>query len=1628
MTRVTRVLSGNHQGRRCEGRLPVRHAGHCVFCLLLSVSLILAACASGGGGAPPPTTNPSLAIADFNPKSASEGTLITVTGSNFAPSGSPPPQVTLSKQGGGSLNAPLSTFSGTSLSIVIPAGAATGPLVVTAGTQTATSASVLTVTTSSSFALGIAPMAGNLIPGQSTTFSVSINSSNGFNELATLAVAGMPSGVTASFMPNTISAGQISVLTISAPANQATGTSTLTLSASASIDGQAVTQSATASLQVTGVTTSFIGRTVVDDSKEIPIGGVTIKFLGVDDKGNITGCSANTRSDAGGNFALTQLPAACTGPQLISYDGSTATSPAGKYAGVNLSYTLTSDQVTTSPVLIHLPRIDNAETVQVKQNAPADQVLTFQTIPGLVVTVYAGTKFSLDDGSQPNPFPLVGIEIPVDRLPDAIPTSGMLTPFIVAFQPANAVSSQPVAVNFPNPLNVSPGQTATFVTLDPTRGFMVPYGTGTVSNDGTQFVADPDPSHVGHAYGLVHFDWHGPAFGPPPPGNVANPSSDPIGPKAGDPVDVASGLLVLTNTDLAMGGARGQIAINRIYRSISTNPGPFGFGTNHNYGYSLDLTAFNGGGNTIDLFLPDGNRFRLIEQADKSFVNTTVPGMLGAVLTSPSLGTFNLRWKNGTTYQFQKLGPFVANLNSITDSNGNVITLVRTKVVLAPQIIQIIDPVGRALTLSYDSLNRITSIADPIGQTVRYTYNSQGTLSTVTDPAGGVTTYTYDPLNHLTQITDPRGIIFLQNTYDVSGRVVKQVHGDGGVTKFSYTLLNPTVVPGVLSICNDCLSPVIAATVTDPLGNLTSYRFSPQGYLLNETNALGQITAYTRDPRNGLPSSITDPLNRTTTFIYGPFGDLISVTRLDGTTDAATTLFAYDPVFSRLTRITDPLGHTLSIGRDAFGNPISITDALHHQTTLTYDSTGELLTITDPLGNTAKLAYLTGDLVSVTDPLGRVATQSTDAASRVVSVTSPLGQSTRLQYDSLNHITQITDALGGQEAFRYDANQSLLSVTDALGHSTTYTYDQMDRPTTRTDPSGLTESYQYDLAGNLVKFADRRGKATTYSYDALNRKTVAGFGAQPGPTFESTVNYAHDAVGRGIHAVDSVTGAIDRTFDGLDRLTSEVTPQGTISYVYDAAGRRTSMTVAGQPTVNYSYDIANRLTQLAQGTSTVSFAYDALNRRTNLTLPNSVALNYTFDGASQLTGITYQHGSATLGNLTYAYDNSGRAVSVGGSFARTGLPPAVATANYNAGNQLTKFGAATLTYDSNGNLTNDGPNTYTWDARNRLASIISGGSTIASFQYDPVGRRISKTAGGASASFLYDMFNPAQELVGSSASANLLTGLGVDEFFSRTDSAGTRHFLTGNSGSTLALTDSTGAMQTSYTYEPFGSTVSSGPPSTNSFQYTGRENDATGLYYYRFRYYSPKLQRFISEDPIGFLGGFNLYAYTDENPISNRDPLGLDKKKRDKCKEDFYGQNYGSIGSWVIPKLTLLRIIPGTEEFSGEATKEAGIEGGLKLGALKLFNFFESVGEGRIEQFPWETLTQPELLTNLVGGAGAGVLEYGVGPLITGLGAFATTADLLAGNSCYEKMYGSFEQVVKDRYRNAENGNGHLFF
>ena len=404
-----------------------------------------------------------------------------------------------------------------------------------------------------------------------------------------------------------------------------------------------------------------------------------------------------------------------------------------------------------------------------------------------------------------------------------------------------------------------------------------------------------------------------------------------------------------------------------------------------------------------------------------------------------------------------------------------------------------------------------------------------------------------------------------------------------------------------------------------------------------------------------------------------------------------------------------------------------------------------------------------------------------------------------------------------------------------------------------------------------MTFTDRKGQVTTFQYDALNRRTQATYA-------DATTTFTYDTVGRLTKASDTAPGAgtTDFAYDTLNRLVQEVTGQGSVNYQYDVLGRRTQMVANGQQPVTYGYDTASRLTQVAQGSLAVGLGYDNANRRTSLTYPNGTSASYGYDVASRLTNINHIGPSGIIEALTYQYDAAGNRTSLTRNNGTASLlTSAVASATYDAANEQTAFAGSTFQYDANGNLMNDGTNTYVWDSRNRLVGI--SGVATATFKYDPLGRRVEKSIGSVVSQFSYDGNDIAAEIGGGTVGANYLRSLNIDEPFIRQTSTGNEYYHTDALGSSLALSNAQGASATTYTYEPFGKTTITGI-SINPFQYTGRENDGTGLFYYRARHYHPRQQRFIAEDPLEYGNGdFNLYAYVGNNPVRYADPFGLEK-------------------------------------------------------------------------------------------------------------------------------------------------------
>ena len=1231
--------------------------------------------------------------------------------------------------------------------------------------------------------------------------------------------------------------------------------------------------------------------------------------------------SHQTLTDIAGRFLLEGLT---PGHHVMIVDGAAANSKSAVWGLYRVGVDIQGSRTTILKYTIWMTPLDTKHVVQISSPTTSNLVITNPSLPGLEVRIPANTVITDAHGHVVRQLGIT--PIPTTKPPFPLPP-GSRPPVYFTIQPgglsfktagslpgmASSSQAKGIQIVYQNATSARQGTRFNFLNYDPfSKGWHV-YGKGRVSSDNRKIVPDAGTQIWTFDGALLSSPTGPPAVGP----NSCSTSD-------GDSVDLQTGLFVPSQTDLSLPGST-PLDISRVYRQGDSGSRGFGIGSglpDDSY-LSGDDDNFPEGWTYQDWNQADGSRVHFTRvtpcgpngcTCDPSttlvYVATSDRCDYGATLRHvcyqpPQLPTQKLQnganpqkltqhtgnnrpdpsgllsspWiltlADGTTYGFPTsydgengTDPRTAAASGMMDRNSNYINFNRNG---DGSLAQVSGSNGRSIHFTYDNSGRVTLGADSAGRSVSYGYDVQGRLSSFTDAAGTITSYTYDDNDNLVSIIKPDKNIRVTNSYDENGRVAQQTFSNGGTYQFTYA--------------TDGSGNVTQTTVTDPSGSVRQVQFNGDGHIISDIVGFGtaqqEATTYELQPTSGLMLSGTDALGRKTSFTYDALGETTSVTHLVGTGNAVTTYYGYPPLltpngglssptFGMPNSVTDSLGNTTMLVYDGSGNLVNITDPLGNVTSLTYNEAGQILTQTDALENTTHFSYDSGDLVGITDPLGRTTSRFLDAAGRLISTIDPAGHTTQYTYTPLDQISTIIDPLGSQTSFSYYPNRTLHTVTDANQHTTTYTYDNMDRLQTRQDSLGSSESYQYDANSRVQWYTDRRGVITGYSYDSVGRRVFAGFGYN-GSSYNSTINYTFDVGDRLTDTLDSLAGAIHRTFDGLGGLLSETTPQDSVSYTYDANERRKTMTVAGQPTVQYTLDAAGRLTQIAQNSNNVSFTYDAAGRRTSLTLPNGVLAKYGYDQASELISVKYHSGSAALGDLEYTYDPAGRRTGVTGSFARTNLPNAVSGATYNQNNQLTQWGSTSPTYDPNGNLQNDGINSYSWNSRNQLASMNAGTDV---FSYDSFGRRIAKSISGNAKAFSYDGVNIVQQLQGGNATSNLLTG-SVDEVFLRIDSSGTWNFLTDALGSTTALADSTGEIQTQYTYEPFGNTTVTGAATGNTNQYSGRELDETGLYFYRARYYSSQTSRFLSEDPLGFRGsGPNLYEYGGNDPISNKDPEG----------------------------------------------------------------------------------------------------------------------------------------------------------
>jgi RHS repeat-associated protein len=312
-------------------------------------------------------------------------------------------------------------------------------------------------------------------------------------------------------------------------------------------------------------------------------------------------------------------------------------------------------------------------------------------------------------------------------------------------------------------------------------------------------------------------------------------------------------------------------------------------------------------------------------------------------------------------------------------------------------------------------------------------------------------------------------------------------------------------------------------------------------------------------------------------------------------------------------------------------------------------------------------------------------------------------------------------------------------------------------------------------------------------------------------------------------------------------------------YNYYGGGNATSCAVPAQGSGNngnvtgyyYQDTPSSPMTSLAH---TATYTYDAVGRLTQAIATGNSSYSQSYNYTQDASGGQY-------GNMSCSPGGSGYCPQVTFSAST---------------NRIANVGSASAAYDAAGNITNDTYHTYTWDAENHLISV-DGGST-ASYVYNALGQRVSKTVGGTYRGMVYDAFGQLMEYNNGHAETQDFMWLQGRPFASYV--SGTRFLHPNALGSTLALTDHYGNYTQDAAYYPWGTLwMSAGTMEDERFAAMQKRDAETGLDPTPNRMYHWRLGRWLSPDPLGGditnPQSLNRYAYALNNPTSLTDPLGL---------------------------------------------------------------------------------------------------------------------------------------------------------
>ncbi|WP_232447172.1 RHS repeat-associated core domain-containing protein [Burkholderia ubonensis] len=797
---------------------------------------------------------------------------------------------------------------------------------------------------------------------------------------------------------------------------------------------------------------------------------------------------------------------------------------------------------------------------------------------------------------------------------------------------------------------------------------------------------------------------------------------------------------------------------------------------------------------------------------------------------------------------------------------------------------------GEAYTFDADLAQQAVTITDQTGRVTRWTWNEDQQPTSHTDAEGHVWQLEWNGMRLLVATTDPAGHT-TRFEYDELGRRTARIDALGHTE---------------LTEWNGFYDLPVAQT--DPANARWIYRYDTRGNLTMTRDPAGFATEYHRDER-GLVHTIRDARAGYKRLEWNARAQLTAYTDCSG----KTTRFAYDARGS-LSRVTDAAGQDTVYEADALGRVTSITTADGARQTFRYDDAGRLVEVVDPSQRSTRYAVNPrGLLLSRTDAAGRIVSFGYDNAFRLAALTNENRETYRFHYDRRDLLAEEIGLDGSRRTYAYDACGQGVAVREGT----------------------LETRYERNAIGQLSAKESARERCE-YLYDPAGRIASAELYtlAARGPSLKNRVNLKYGARGEVLEEY-TPTGWLAHTYDELgNRTSTTISGERTIDWLHYGSGHVHQVRVDDMVLADIERDDLHREVLRTQGKLTSRFGYDRVGRRAQQTAQRGASpeallgKRWQYDAAGDVIAKRDQR----YGTTAYSYDPTGRIEQAAGP----GLPAEVfrwdAAANlvssdhsggYVEHNRLRMFEDKRFEYDAYGRLSRKlsghGPSkeqTFEYDDWHQLKTVVTKdriGVSTTHFEYDAFGRRIRKLNGSySSTDFLWDGMRLVQETYHDRRGAEALTYLyeansyvplaRIDHAAPAANDADARdavyYFHNDVSGLPEELTDVDGELVWQARYKVWGNAVQeewiartpqqpsaawgeghaaatpSHVPRPQNLRFQGQYLDReTGLHYNTFRFYDPDIGRFINPDPIGLLGGLNLYRYAS-NPLAWIDPWG----------------------------------------------------------------------------------------------------------------------------------------------------------